>query len=216
MTTKDLNKAIVKEQLFRLGQINSKAAKAKDAYRARLAELEKQKDTYTPEYIKELQDKARAALQASNQALYNDTTIQIEKLQNALSELHSSLDLTDPALQTALSLIKNVGKDLGSENILKINASFAGNQSALRVLQAAYKAAGVLYDGSLDRQIYDLDSSIQTMNQSAYEALMQGGSVNALAGTIGKVAKLEGYTDFETLPDPSSVNEAARAAAGLK
>jgi hypothetical protein len=211
---KALLKAIVKEQLFTLGQINEKATKAKNNHRSRLAEIEKQKVNFSEEYLKDLQGKAQADMQAANQALYGDAMTQIEKLKSALVELHSSLDLGNPALTNALSLISVVGPDLGVENILRINAPFAGDQPSLRLLQAAYRAKGVAFDGGLDKQIYDPETAIQAIGSQVYAALQQGGSLNALAGAVGKLAAFE-LLEFETFPDTVGFSEAMRAGAGL-
>ena len=212
---RDLQKSIAREQLFLLNKINVKATEAKNAYRKRLAEIEAQKENFVPEYISGLQEKERTDLQAANQKLYSEFMTQLEKLENALSELDNSLDLVDPGLTTALDLIKNVGKDLGVENVLRINSQFSGNQPVLKVLQSAYKAAGLAYDGGLDKQIYNFSSSIKAIGQQAEGTFLRGDSINTIAGVICKLAKLEGYQDFETLPDVIGVDDAMRRGAGL-
>src|SRR5688500_16813048 len=149
MATKDINKAIMKEQFYNIGKIIKDAVKAKDGYRKRLAELELYKSNYTQDYLKELQAKARAELKANYTTLHGSTKAELEKLKTALLELNNQLDLADPTLRNALDLIKSVGPGLDSESVLKINAQF-DNQSALKLLQSAYKSAGLSYDGGLD------------------------------------------------------------------
>jgi hypothetical protein len=226
MATKDINKAIIKEQFFRLGQIVKNAETLKNAFASQLAAVDALSKDYTPEYLAAKKQAVQNEYRAKNQALYTDAQTQLEKLSGALTEIHGSLDLNDPALTNAVSLIKSIGSDLSFEDKLKINASFAGNQPALKVLQVAYKAAGVAGDGGLDSQIYDSDRAVQTLNQFANAALTQDGSVFQFGVEIGKIAKLENVDFPQGNPFPSMVNEpseidlnraadAARAAAGL-
>lgn len=210
----DLDKAKVREQFYKIGKIVESAVNAKNAYRKRLAELELQKVSYTEEYTKELREKARADLLATYAPLHDDTKAQIEKLRNVLLELNSQLDLADPALRNALDIIKSVGPGLDSESVLKINAQFE-NQSALKLLQSAYKAAGVDYDGGLDRRIYNAESILQEAEKSAHAAFTQErGSINALAGSVAKLATFEGQ-EFEKTPDSTGIDEAIARGAGL-
>jgi hypothetical protein len=226
MATKEINRAIIKEQFFNFRKIIQNANAVSDSYRGELNKIDALSTDYTPEYLESQKQAAKNQYKAKNHALYEDVKKQLETLQNALNELHGSLDLSDPALTNALKLIEIAGPDLGAENVMKINAEFATNQPALKVLQAAYKSRGVVYDGNLDQQIYDIDSAIQMIAQHAESALIKDGSVFQFAIQIGKVAKLEG-TDFpEGNPFPSMAMEqknvdldkfatSARAAAGL-
>jgi hypothetical protein len=207
-----MNKAMVKEQFFQFGEIIRRAVAAKDAYRKRLAELKSQSDNYSEEYIRELQDKALAELQAKNQPLYDDWNKHAEKLATALNELGGQWDRS--ALSDTVGLIKSIGAELDFEEISKLNAPFANDQAALRILQKAYKAAGVSYDGGLDKQIYHLESTLQEIDSLAHTAFVQNGSLNMLAGKVAKFAVLEGH-EFENTPDDAGVMEAMLTGAGL-
>lgn len=225
--SKDVNKAIVKEQFYRLGQIVDKAKAAQDAYQSELSKVDGYSKDYSPEYLTGLKDKVLGAYKAKRQALYQDTMTQLEKLSGALTELNGSLDLASPALSNALSLIQMTGNGLTFETAQKINANFINDQSSLRALQEAYRSAGVVSDGGLDRQIYDPTAAMQALGQYAQEALVQDGfSPFRLGVEFGKIAKLENIDFKQGNPFPSMVNEptsfdtnkvtdSARAAAGL-
>ena len=223
-------RAAVKDNFFKLGQIVDNANAAKDAYLTALAAVDKLSKDYTPEYLAAKKQAATGEYRAKGQVLYADAQKTFEKLQSALLEIHSQLDLNDPALTNAVSLIKNVGPELSFEDKLKINASFAANQPALKLLQSAYKSAGVLSDGGLDKQIYDPEGAVQSLGKYAQAALLGDGFSPFRFGVeIGKVASLEGYgydvfpwanpfpSQVETPPtvDAGKVYAAARAAAGL-
>jgi hypothetical protein len=219
-------RVVVKEQFYLLGEIVKDANALRDTYHGSLAGIDKFSKEYNQEYIAAQKQTAATGYRAKNQMLYNNAMTQLEKLQKALVELNSSLDLSDSSLANAVALIKAVGPELATEDKLKINAPFATNQPALKVLQAAYKSAGVVYDGSLDRQIYDPESAVQALGKHAEAALMGDGSVFQFGVAIGKIATLEGVDFPLGNPFPSMAGEApavdlekitkeARVAAGL-
>jgi hypothetical protein len=193
-------RGVVKEQFYKLGQIIDGAKSAENAYRTELKKIEGYSKDYNQDYIAAQNAKAESAYKAKRQELYNDAQKQIEALGNTLSELHGALDLSDPALRNAADLIKNVGPGLEVENKLKINARFAGDQPALRVLRDAYKAAGTSNAG-LDDQIYNPDEAIQRLGRHAQYALVQGDeSVFKWGVECGRVAKLEGLDFIKDFP----------------
>jgi len=221
--TKDVNKAIIKEQFFRLGQIVDNAKASKNTYQSELAKVDGYSRDYSTEYLEGLKAKVENEYKAQNQKLNDDAQKQIEKLSGALGDLHGSLDLNDPALTNAVGLIKSVGPGLVFDNVLKINAHFASNQPALRILRDAYKSANFVSNGGLDEQIYNIEDAIQGLGRHTQSALIQGNESAFILGVeIGKVAKLEGIdfpqgNPFPTMSGiPSTVDvSAARAAAGL-
>lgn len=220
MADKSTNKAIVREQFFTLGKLNQRATEIKNAYRKALSNLEAQRETYSSEYLEKQRADAEQAMKTGLLGLHNEFTGQAEKLFNALTELHGMLDLADPKLQTALTLINSlgtnlVGSDLETSTVEKINAQFAGDQSALKILRSAYQAKGVPFTGDLDSQIYNLIDAVHQITTRANEAFIQAGSINNLAAAEAKIAGLEGYSDFERLPDPVGFDEAVFRGAGL-
>lgn len=220
MTDKQTLQMIKREGFFTLGKLNLKAVEVRNAYRKKLGDLEKQRETYSSEFLEKSRDEAEQAMKAAMQNLHTEFTAQAEKLFTALTELHNSLDLADPKLQTALSVINTIGSDLAGSDletstIQKINAQFAGDQSALKILRSAYKAKGIPFAQDLDAQIYNLADAIMKISQQAGETFLQGQSINALAAAESKIAALEGYADFEKMPDPVGFDEVLRATAGL-
>ncbi len=218
MATRDINKEMVREQYFKLGETIKKAVIASDAYRKRLADLKLQKDTYAADYIEEQKGKMRSELSAKHATAHSDTKAQLEKLATALREL-DQVDMGNPTLVSTLNHIHNVGKNLSFENIQQLNAQFAYDQPALKLLQSAYKAAGVDYDGGLDKQIYSVDSMMNEIGKAADDAFLHGGSINHFSSKVAKYAELEGHGSrgfgFEGTPDPEGANEVMLRAAGL-
>lgn len=212
MRDKDLLKSIIREQFFKLGQTLKSATAAKDEYRKQMGILKDQEKTYAPDYLAEQKKLARNDMAVKHQGDYENLTVALEKLKDALFEYGGQLDLSNVALTNALKVIEMGGKELSAETIRGLNAQFSDNQAALRMLQSVYKAQGVVYDGGLDKQIYDVESVVHRASDYAYVALQQDGSLNALAGAIGKIARMEGY-EFDTLPDPAGLEAALSAAA---
>jgi hypothetical protein len=209
-------RALARERLFELSKIIQKAVRAKDAYRVLLGELanDENRAMFSPEHLAALKDAAKRELMDKNAALHDELTGRIDELRSALDQAHASLELDNPALTNALKMIELAGAELGYENIQRINAQFAHDQAALRLLQSVYKARGIVADGGLDKQIYNLNDAIASISHFSEYALKGAGSLNQLAGAIGKVAQLEGF-EFETLPDPVGFEETTRRAAGL-
>jgi len=213
MATRDINNAIIKEQLFRIGEHNLAATAVKDLYRKRLKELEGQKDIYTDDARKEMQAKLRAEMQAKLSAMHPVLKGEHEKLKAAIVERDSQLDTSE--LVDTVNLIKSVGSELDHGTISKINAKFARNQPALKVLQATYRSAGVVSDGGLEKQMYNVESVLQKIEEKSAAAFLNNGSINQYASSIRTLAELEGDHQFEGMPDSAGRDEVLRAAAGL-
>jgi hypothetical protein len=215
MATRDANKATVKEQLARINDMISQAVTAKETYRKAMDGVNALSRDYSAEYLAAKKQEVVNAYAVNNQGIYANMATRLETLKGALLELHSQLDLTDPALRTALDLVKAAGSELDGDTVRMINSQFVGNQPALQCLQAAYRAAGTRYDGGLDRQIYNAEDAIAALGNFAKAALQQQGSLNALGSAFVKVASLEGYGGYDGTPDPVGAMEAMRRGAGL-
>jgi len=191
---KDLLKAIVREQFYRVGENITKAKAAQDAHRQALANVEALSTDYKPEYIASQKAKAMSEFTAKNQALYSDTAAQLEKLKGALLELHGSLDLADPRWQNALKMVEMAGKDLSGDTVRQMVKQFEYDQPALTALQSVFKARGMPYDGGIDKMIYDPASAVEKLAEHAYVTLIQqGASPFSFGVAAGKIAALEGY-----------------------
>ncbi len=84
----------------------------------------------------------------------------------------------------------------------------------MRALRNVYKANGVLYDGGLDKQIYEPERAYDSLHQWAYTSMIDEGSLNGFASAISKVASFEGI-DFPKMVDEAGSIDVMMAAAGL-
>jgi len=203
--------------LQNLGGIESKIqsiVSAKDAYRQKLNDLATGQTDFSKDYLDRQTDQVKQDWAAKMQAANTDMKNRFEELRGLLHDRDSVLDLSNPALTNALSLIQTIGSNLTFEQAVKINANFVHDQSALRALRDAYKAQSVVVPGNIDAMIYDTDSSINNLENLAYQGLVQDGSINTFASAFSKLAALEGMTT-EAMPDQQGDLEALRAAAGL-
>ena len=113
-----------------------------------------------------------------------------------------------------MKLIELSGAEIDTETTRKINDSFAYDQSALQALRDIYKAKGVVYNGDLDKQIYDPESAFNNAREWAYNSMVQEGSLNIFSTAISKIAALEGI-DFPKIVDEVGSYNVMRSAAGL-
>jgi hypothetical protein len=191
-----------------------KAVSTKDTFRAKIEELSLPNEMYSDNYLETEISKEKKAYSAQMQKAYDDMVERLEQLRNLIHDRDVVLDLGNPAMTNALSLIQTVGGNLTYEEAVQINANFVHDQSALRALQSAYKRHGLVSPGNIDNMIYDLNSTIDNLKELAYHSFVQEGSLNYFAGKFSKFAKLEGQT-IESTPDNAGVIEAMRAGAGL-
>jgi len=206
-----------RDHLTTLNSAIKNAIKARDSYRAQAAKLEKQRETYTADYLKAQAEKARAEYLNARAALWPNVSAELDALRATLGELHSSLDLSNPALVNAITLIRQAGKGLPGESIRQINSQFLNDQAALRLLAGVYKDAGLTYNGRLEEQLYDAESAVLAAAQYASAAFQNEGSLNTFSAQLAKIAGMEGHNDLaDRLPDVQGWTESAFQGAGLK
>jgi len=190
--------------------------KVKDSYREKLTDLNMNGlAKYSQEYLEKEIEKVKSDFAAQAQKAYDDMVKRLEELRTLLNERDAVLDLSNPALTNALSLIRAIGDDLSHEEAVKINANFVHDQSGLRALRAAYKANGVISPGEIDGMIYSADAVIDHLIDLCYGGFVQEGSINAFASAFSKLAKLEGMT-VESTPDAIGLEESFYRGAGLQ
>jgi len=192
-----------------------KAAAAKQAYRAKMLELEEEKKTYNEEFLEQKQEQAKQQIKADLQELNEELEKLLTGLQNLVEEKHSTLELDNLALQNALKVIELGGSKLDTDTIRGINENFKGNMPTLKILQKVYAAQGVVYDGGLSDFIYDIPATYEQLRGMSYRALIQEGSLNGLASSISKTVKKEGFT-FPNMVDEAGYDSAIRQSAGLQ
>jgi hypothetical protein len=205
----------VKQHFDNLRGLLSQVAVARQNYKAKLATIEAQKETFAPEYIGRLRAEATANMQSFNQASYEKACELVQALTKAAVEKHNQWpNLSDPKLSNALKIIELSGGKLDGDAVRKINEQFTGDTPSLRALQQIYKAQGVVYDGGIDKQLYDPESAGESLSQFAYHVFYQDGSLNTFGTAIGKIAACEGI-QFDGMIDQAGVDAVTRAAAGL-
>ena len=202
----------------KLQKILSAAAGDRITTRAEINRMQKDAEQYSQEHqqavINPRMEQYKQGVIAQKQEHYTQAVQTIDDMAKAATEKHAKINLANPALTNALKLIELSGKEISTETVNKINATFAGDQSALRALQGVYKAAGVVYDGGLEKQIYEPEMAYDTLKEFAYHSIMREGSLNDMAGAVSRLAKLEGI-DFPQMIDETGANNVMRRAAGL-
>ncbi len=192
-----------------------KAVAARQTHKSELAKLDAQTDTYSSEYIEQKKRQLKDEMLAIKQSQHEEIAELLEGLKEKAEEKHGSLSLDSLEYQAALKTIEMAGSELDAETVRKINNIFKGNMSVLKVLRSVYKAQGISYTGGIDDYIYDTPTAYEDLRKASYQAVVQDGSLNALARTISKVAESEGF-EFPTMVDEAGSVEAMRRAAGLE
>ena len=148
------------------------------------------------------------------QTKHDELVTSLEQLRKLIQERDQVLDLSNPALTNALTLIQAIGSDMSYEESERINQNFRNDQSALRALRSAYKANHVIMTGSIDQMIYNVNDAINDLLVYAEAGTLMDSTMNEFAGKFSKLAALEGMTT-ETTPDQIGMEEAMWKAAGL-
>ena len=213
MKRNENEKNAVNAAFDRLAHIIKKAIAVRNTTQNDLAKIDKS-DGLTDAYKAELKRPVQAAHDQVWGELWEEYGEDVESLGKALAAWHGGLALDDPALANALKMIELGGSNLSTETILAINGQFVGQQPMLRALQSVYKAKGVVYDGGLDKQIYDLEPALESLNEWGYATFYRDGTLNSLANAVAKLARMEGV-DFNPTPDEAGFIETIRKGAGL-
>lgn len=213
---RERKRSLIGQSLGNLNKIMmTKAVSAKQDYKKALATLNAQKDTYQADYIDQQTRKAKAEYGGKLAAIHEEVAAELDKLQSAVEDAQTNLDLSDPAWANVLKFIELAGSEMDGENIRAINATFQNNQPALRALRDIYKARGFKYDGGLDKVLYSVPDAFTQIRAAAQSTFVnQNSGINYFAGTLAKLAKLEGFP-FEGSPDPDGMMENIRKGAGL-
>lgn len=209
----------MKTKLSELEKILKQTVQARQEVKATIAKLNASKKDYSEEYIQKFINPKIAQVQIDlanlHQVGYEKVERLLESIHKQVTEKHGRLNLDNPGLANALKVIELSGANLDGETIRKINATFEGDQSALKALKSIYKARGIAYDGGLDQQIYDPDPAFANLNKQARSSFLQMGSLNSFSSEIHKIAAKEGQNFPKTI-DEQGVLEAMRTGAGLK
>ena len=212
---KEKQQRMIVQNLKGIEFVVAEAVKVKDAFRAKMRDLNMHGTaTYSQEYLEKEIQKTKN----NHAAVMATTNDQIEKRLDELlvfiRDRDAALDLGNPALTNALALIQTVGAGLSHDRLVKINANFVHDQSALSAIRDAYKAKGITNGGGIDGLIYDVQARIDKLKNLAIDGLLRDGSINYFSTELSKLATLEGTT-VENLPDVQAANMAFRRGAGL-
>lgn len=192
---------------------------ARKGQKKALADLEIRRKDFSEDGAKLYIDPEINKANGNFSALYNDAFTKavgiLEELKALAIQKQSTLDLTSPALATALKVIELAPGKLDGDMLRKINANFTGNQPVLRVLQAVYAAKGFAYDGGISDQVYEVEPVFDSLKEYAFMTLVQNGSLNMFSTAISKIAAKEGI-EFPVMVDDMGFENAARRGAGLK
>lgn len=192
------------------------AVAAKDDFKAKFQDLNAHgTQVYSQYEVERRMNELKNVIAAKMQTANKDMAERLENIRTLIKERDAVLDLSNPAMGAALSLIQTIGSSLSYDEAMKINANFIHDQSALRALKAAYQAHDGASFGDIDSMIYDINSVIDNLKELAEDALIRDGSINFFASKFAKFSELEGVTT-EKLPDLAGFDEAIRAGAGLK
>jgi hypothetical protein len=201
-----------------LEKLLRRVAQARQDSKAVIAKLESSKKDHSEEAIRSLVNpkikQAKENLAAIHQEALEKASEILQDLGKVAMEKSNVLNLNNPTLANAMKVIELSGKEIDSGTVKKINSQFAGDQSSLRALRDIYKARGVVYDGGLDKQIYEPESAFEHLGEWAYHSFIKEGSLNEFASAINKVASMEGI-EFPKTIDEAGANDVMRNAAGL-
>lgn len=216
MNTQEKEKVqkMIVQNLEGIDRANKAAVTAKNAFREKLKALALLDKDYSQEYMEKELIKLKSDIVEKMVSVNKDIAARFEDLRIMYHDRDAVLDLGNPALPGALSLIATIGGNLTHSQAVKINANFLHDQSALDAIFTAYKSHGVVFNGNIEKLIYNADAKVDELKKLAYEAFVQEGSLNTFANVLSKLAALEGAT-VESLPDLQGANDAMRLAAGL-
>lgn len=212
---KEKQQKMIVQNLKGIESATAAAVTIKDTFSKKLQDLIMHgSQTYSQEFLEKEIQKVKSDFAAKMTTANDDIAKRLEELRTLIHDRDEALDLSNPALTSALSLIQTIGSNLTYEDAQKINKNFAYDQSALNAIRSAYQAFGVSHTGKIDSLIYNVDEVIEGLKGLAYDGFVRDGSINFFSGKLSKFAALEGAT-VEALPDAQGANDSIRRAAGL-
>ena len=203
----------IQSNLTGLGAIVTKLVQARDGHAEQLTAFTMNGSRqYTAEYIERetMNIKARFAVKMAE--TFKDIETRLENLRKLLAARDEVLDLTNPALNTALVLIQAADGAPTHEQAAAIHENFRYDQQALAAIFSAYGQKDL---GGIGKMIYNRDEVIAGLKELANNCTVKEGSVNYFASKLAKLAAIEGV-ELEPNPDERGTMEAMRIGAGLK
>ena len=212
---KEKQQKMIVQNIKGIESATAAAVTVKDTFGKKLKDLTMHgSQTYSQEFLEKEIQKVKSDFAAKMTTVNDDIANRLEELRTLIHDRDSVLDLSNPALTSALSLIQTIGSGITYEQATKINANFIHDQSSLTAIRDSYKARGVSNAGKIDSLIYNVEEVIEGLKKLAYDGFVRDGSINTFSAKLGKLATLEGTT-VETLPDVQGFNDSVRRGAGL-
>lgn len=206
----------VREKFSKINHTLKDYQAAKENYKKQVAKIKTQADTFSQDYIDKQIKEAQSQLKQAGQAAYEALGQQAADLADKLAEVENRpLDAERiGSLGAAVQLIQS--KALDYKTASQLNQTFKGDQTALKTIQRAYQQAD-LVDGGVDKMIYkhDIDRLPEHLKGVGYSVFFEGNNVNQLSKMVGKVAGYWDVTDHDWNVDPTGIDQALRASAGL-
>ena len=147
---------------------------------------------------------------------------ELDKIALAAEGMETLLDIGED-LQNALAVVKPLGAAMPSNLRFSLVVPFKGQKMALEILKAAYEAGNIDAEPYFKGLIFDADSRIGSLKESAMRLALQPGesllAAHTFAGELEGFAKAMGVelsTKYADLVDAQgAMMEQVRAAAGL-
>lgn len=119
--------------------------KAKDEYRATLAEIKKREDSrqWSPASIDNMKAEAKAKRDRTIKGLADSMIPAYNYVNDNNNYSGADFDLGDPKLQAAITLVNSLGRKVPFDTQTSLLNQFRGNLGALNVLEALFREKGL-------------------------------------------------------------------------
>ncbi len=214
-------RSLVQDHLSTLELFLRKQATERETYRKQRASIVENQNGFLPEVAEKQLTDLDSKTRQKWAAAYEEVCGLIESLvTGSQARYEEPLDLSDPSIIPALTIIQTVSTALPFEGLKRLIDSFTGNPAALKILNAAFEGRGMTAGVELVKQrLYDPAFVEVRLKEVAVISIGQGGSLNAFAGEVNRLMAIpEGMTfplDNGESIDPQGVLISMRKAAGL-
>lgn len=169
-------------------------------YSQQLEDLKNNKN-YSEEYKQNQKQKMTDVYKATADKTYTEILTMLSEMK-AKEKTH--LDINDTSLINALTLIKSMGESMPYSIAQDINTAFKGNQSALNILNKAFKDNNVFND-EIEGLCYDVNEKYNTIAQAIKKEL----NSNSLVGVevLHFLNEWESDIDNEPVIEVGEIND---------
>ena len=212
---KRVHKLQLKDQLTDIQAAFKGVLEARAELKRATAKYLNSRDQFSADYINQLIEREKSAANAAYSKYYDKAARALEKAKEAVLAGHAIVDLADPRLSNAILVIQASGAGIKYDTAASLVREFAGDQTALRLLQSVFSGVGANMDGGLSKMIYDPEAAFANATAEIRDHMLSAeGSINRAARAVAVIAKGEGV-DFPEQFDPDEMYRGARKGAGL-